>query len=144
MAKKKSDEPARGAGDNILGPAGAEHLRGLEGRIMSLMNDKDDIAAEIKGVFEEAKDAGFDTKALRKAITRKRLMDKDEAKFKADEDALDLYFATLYQGTLPGFEPLNPGLAENKKKTAKAPKIVVPALAVSDPGGPTADETAFG
>jgi uncharacterized protein (UPF0335 family) len=147
-ASDQLDDERGKAGDNFLGPAGAEHLRALESRIMSLLDQRDEINADIKEVFAEAGDSGFHSPTLRKAIARKRAMDKDLEAFRAAEEQLDLYFSTLYQAELPGFEPLNPGLAENREKTAvrskaKAPKTVVPALETADPGGPTDAETVF-
>ena len=141
-AKEQLDAERGKIGDNI-GPAGAEHLRTLEGRIMNLLNQRDEINADIKEVFAEVSDAGFHAPTLRKAIARKRAMDKDMEGFRAAEEQLDLYFSTLYQPDLP-FESLNPGLAENRKKTAKkADKVVVPALETADPGAPVLEETTF-
>jgi len=125
MAKKSAAAQQRdaerereaGVGDNsgVLGIAGQEQLRSLEHRIMSLLEERDELNEDIAEVFKEAKDSGFDTKILRKAIARKRAMNKDAAGFAAAEELLTLYFATLYQPDLPGFVPLNPGLADQRK-----------------------------
>ena len=120
MAKKKSAaaeqmdaERERGMGDNIL-PAGGEQLRGLEDRIMSLLDERDEISEDIKEVYAEVKEAGFNTSTLRQAIARRRKFLKDEMKFREAEDRLTLYYATLYEPDTP-FEPLNPGLAEQRR-----------------------------
>ena len=86
MAKKSAAseqldaERDRGMGDNI-GPAGAEHLRTFEARIMSLLDDRDAVNEDIAAVFQEVKDAGFETKIVRRVIRTKRAMDKDPAGF---------------------------------------------------------------
>jgi uncharacterized protein (UPF0335 family) len=52
-------------------------LQSYVGRIELLHDERDGITAEIAGVYSDAKDAGFDKKALRQ-IVRERRMDPDE------------------------------------------------------------------
>ena len=107
---------------------------------MTLMDERDEVNTDISEVFKEAGDSGFVTKDLRKVIAKKRAMLKDAAAYRASEEMQTLYWATLYQPDLP-FEPLNPGLAENRKKTEL--KVVVPDTEVQEPGAPTTDEAEF-
>ncbi|RUW56725.1 DUF2312 domain-containing protein [Mesorhizobium sp. M8A.F.Ca.ET.021.01.1.1] len=70
----------------------AGQLRALIERIERLTEDKQAISDDIKDVFAEAKGTGFDTKAMRKLIARRKL-DKDE---RAEGDSiLELYESAL-------------------------------------------------
>lgn len=63
--------------------------------IETLEEQKADVAGEIKDKYAEAKAMGFDTKAMRTMIRRKR-MDKQE---RDEMDAiLETYEAALYSG----------------------------------------------
>lgn len=46
----------------------AEHLRSFAGRALAPLGSMEAAKAELKGIIKEAKDAGFDTKLMRKAI----------------------------------------------------------------------------
>lgn len=86
-------------GDNsgeTLGKAGQDQLKSLAERINRLFDDRDALNEDVKEVFQEAKDAGFSTPALRKAIKRMRA---DQAVLAAEEEMIDLYVATI-QGEL--------------------------------------------
>jgi uncharacterized protein (UPF0335 family) len=113
-AAQRDAEQERGAGDNVLGPAGQEQLRALQDRVMNLLDDRDDVNADISEVYAEAREGGFDVKTLRKAIAKRRAINKDPAAARAAEELLDLYFDAL--SGAPAFEPLNPGLAEQRKE----------------------------
>lgn len=154
MAKRKTapqqvldDQPQATAGDNVFGPAGQDQLRALTSRIMNLLDDRDAVNEDIREVFNEAKDSGFDTKVLRKAIAKKRAIEKDPAGYKSNEEMLDLYFATVHQVDLPMFESAVPRGDRNDagEPTSKSQRTSSASLApeASDPGGPTEDETAF-
>jgi uncharacterized protein (UPF0335 family) len=70
----------------------AGQLRSFIERIERLSEEKDTIRDDIKDVYAEAKGAGFDTKAMR-VIIRKR---KKDAAERQEEDAIiDLYQAAL-------------------------------------------------
>ena len=62
--------------DAMLGANSQELLRSYARRLGNLTDDKEQIAADIKELMKEAKDAGFDTKVLREAVKRER---RDEA-----------------------------------------------------------------
>lgn len=70
----------------------AGQLRSLIERIERLNEEKDTIRDDIKDVYSEAKGAGFDTKAIR-VIIRKRK--KDQAERQEEDAIIDLYQAAL-------------------------------------------------
>lgn len=84
------------------GPAVArDQLRSLIERIERLEEDKKSIGDDIKDVYAEAKGTGFDTKAIRKIIARR----KKDAQELAEEDAvLDTYLAALGMQTRFDFD----------------------------------------
>jgi uncharacterized protein (UPF0335 family) len=61
-------------GDN--GFVNAEALRGYVSRVENLHEQRDALSADIRQVYAEAKDAGFDTTTLRE-IVREQRMDGD-------------------------------------------------------------------
>ena len=75
-----------------MGGATREKLRQFVARIERLEAEKTELAADIREVYAEVKAFGFDTKVLRKIISRRK---QDESK-QAEEDAL----IELYQGAL--------------------------------------------
>ena len=77
-----------------VGGIATERLRSLIERIEKLEEDKKEIATDIREVFAEAKDAGFDVKIMR-AILKLRKMDaaaRDEQELLIDtyRKALDM------------------------------------------------------
>jgi uncharacterized protein (UPF0335 family) len=70
----------------------AGQLKALIERIERLDEEKSSISEDIKNVFSEAKGNGFDTKAIR-VILRKRK--KDAAERQEEEAIIDLYEAAL-------------------------------------------------
>jgi uncharacterized protein (UPF0335 family) len=76
-------------GDNSLNGG---QLKAFIERIEHLTERKKEFADDIKDVYTEAKGNGFDTKIMRKAV-RIRAMDK--AKWREEEEILDLYLAAL-------------------------------------------------
>lgn len=103
-----NEERAR-VGDNhdIQSPESRKLLRSLSDRIMNLLDQRDAVNADIKVVFKEVSDAGFHGPTLRKAISKKRKIDKDAAAYNAEQEQIELYFATVWQPELP-FEPESP------------------------------------
>jgi len=72
--------------------ATADRLRSFVERIERLEEEKKEVADQIKEVFAELKADGYDTKAIR-AILRRRKQDPDAL---AEEEAvLDLYLTAL-------------------------------------------------
>ena len=70
----------------------AAELRVIVERIEELEDRKDDIVADIKGVYDDAKGTGFDVKTLRKIVALRKL---DAAKRKEASQLLDLYAHAL-------------------------------------------------
>lgn len=71
-----------------LGAAQTKQLGGLSKRIIELLEQRDSVNQDIAEVFNEAKEAGFETKILRKAIKRIRA---DQENLKAEEELTDAY-----------------------------------------------------
>ncbi|RUU74747.1 DUF2312 domain-containing protein [Mesorhizobium sp. M7A.F.Ca.MR.362.00.0.0] len=70
----------------------AGQLRAFIERIERLEEEKTTISDDIKEIFAEAKGTGFDTKAMRKIIARRKL----DAAERAEQDTiLDLYEEAL-------------------------------------------------
>ena len=70
----------------------AEQLRSYIERIERLTDEKQGIADDIKEIYSEAKGTGFDVKAMR-AVIKRRKMDRAE---RQNQDALiDLYGAAV-------------------------------------------------
>ena len=102
MADDKAENPRATKGNNsgkaTEAPANfaKERLKSFIERIERLEEEKKAIADDIKDVFHEAKGAGFDTKALRTLLQRRR-QDADEL---AELEAL----VELYEQALSLFE----------------------------------------
>jgi len=91
-----TDRLAGGTRHNLGGDAG-ERLRGFVERIERLEADKVAIKWDIHEVFAEAKEDGFDTRAMREVIRERRL---DKAERDGREALRDLYRRAL--GMLDG------------------------------------------
>ncbi len=70
----------------------AGQLRALIERIERLEEEKRTAADGIKEVYAEAKGNGFDTKAIRTIVAKRK---KDQAEREEEETVLDLYKAAL-------------------------------------------------
>lgn len=70
----------------------AEKLKQYMERLVRLEQDKQDIATDIKELYAEAKNFGFDTKAMRKILS---IMKKDRNKQAEEEAILETYLAAL-------------------------------------------------
>jgi len=71
-------------------------LSQIVSRIERLESDKAAVAADLKEVYAEAKQSGFDTRIIRKCV---KLRSVDPKKAQQEEEVLDLYMSEL--GTLP-------------------------------------------
>jgi uncharacterized protein (UPF0335 family) len=67
-------------------------LKHFVARIEQLEIDKAGIAGDIKGIYAEAKDTGYDPKILRKVI---RIRKQDRAKREEEEAMLEIYMQAL-------------------------------------------------
>ena len=85
MPKSNDNDLASGG---MLGADAKKQLQAISARVIELLTQRDELNEDLKEVMQEAKDAGFDTKILRKAIKRIR---SDVAALKAEEDMIDSY-----------------------------------------------------
>lgn len=76
-----------------LSNTAAEKLKGLIHRIESLEEDKAVVQTDLKEVYAEAKGEGFDTKALRALIRRRK---QDVAKREEFEAIVELYESVVW------------------------------------------------
>ena len=110
-----------------MGGATREKLRQFIARIERLEAEKAECAADIREVYAEVKAFGFDTKVLRKVITRR----KQDASERAEQEAL----LELYEGAVEGLDVGEAGVGgyggEMPEKAAKPEKKKKPA-----PSGP--------
>lgn len=82
-------------GDGSLGNNARKVLIEFADKVDRLEEEKAEVAGQIKDVYAEAKSQGFDTKALRTAIKRRRI-DRQE---REEQDAiLETYEAALLAG----------------------------------------------
>lgn len=96
MAKSITETEKLGS-DGVLGGNAQKQLRALTKRICGLEDQKAGTVSDLKAVYNEAKEAGFDTKILRKAVKRIRA---DAATRKAEEDMIVTYVNAI-QPDLP-------------------------------------------
>ena len=80
------------ASGGTLGPAQKKQAQAFKDRIVSLLDERDGVNENIKEVFDEAREAGFDTKIMRKAIKRIRT---DLETLKAEEEMIDSYVEAM-------------------------------------------------
>ena len=78
-------------GDNS-GAVPPQQLRAFVERIERLNSEMSDIKEDVKEIYKEAKDSGFDVKIMRKLISRRA---KDQKKLREEEEMLDLYVSAL-------------------------------------------------
>jgi len=77
------------AGHNGLA---AEKLKSFIERIERLQTERDDLSADIKEVFSEAKGNGFDTRIIREVIKLRKMEEPDR---KERDELIDLYRAAV-------------------------------------------------
>lgn len=70
----------------------AEILRSFIDRIERMEEEKASLAADIRGIYIEAKGTGFDAKVMRKVIAIRKM---SKADFQEGEAILDLYLTAL-------------------------------------------------
>lgn len=70
-------------------------LKGRARTILALMEQKDEIAAEIKANFDSAASAGFNKTAMRKAIKVVAMSQDKRAKHDSEQMDLELYLAEI-------------------------------------------------
>lgn len=68
----------------------SDDIKAIVSRIERLEGEKAELAVDIREVFAEAKSKGYDTKALRRLLRRRKLSDLE----RQEQDELD----ALYQG----------------------------------------------
>jgi uncharacterized protein (UPF0335 family) len=73
-------------------PTAPDQLRSIIERIERLEEDKNEVAADIKEVYAEAKGNGFDTRTLRKLVALRK---KDRDKAMEERAILELYANAL-------------------------------------------------
>lgn len=73
-----------------IGSVAADQFRSLVTRVERLTEDKDAILSDIRDVYAEAKNQGFDVKVMREVVRRRRME-------KNDRDEHDEILA-LYEG----------------------------------------------
>ena len=74
-------------GHNV-GGIDAGHLKSFIERIERLHEEREQLAADVKDVFAEAKGSGFDVKIMRKILQMRR---KDKAALDEEETLIELY-----------------------------------------------------
>ena len=70
-------------------------LKSLAKRIDALLDERDARNEDIREVYTEAKSAGHDVKALRRAISEKRKREKDPQKFDDEAETVERVKAEL-------------------------------------------------
>lgn len=84
------------------GPVSAEAIRGFSDRINNLLDEKQGITSDVGELYDEAKKAGVNTKALRKIIAKRRAKAPDpevEAAMEAYDLALDAAAGMVSNGS---------------------------------------------
>lgn len=79
-----------------VGGVAVDQLKSIIGRVEKLEEEKNNITADIREVFAEAKGNGFDTKAIRTIVKLRKM---DVAEREEQETILDTYRRAL--GMLP-------------------------------------------
>ena len=69
-----------------------DRLRSFIERIERLNQEKEDLAADIREVYSEAKNVGFDPKVMRQVVRLRKLNDNDRREL---EMVLDTYLLAL-------------------------------------------------
>ena len=75
-----------------MGQATREKLKQTIARVERLEAEKAELAADIREVYSEAKSFGFDTKAIRKVISLRKLESAERAE---QEAILELYMGAI-------------------------------------------------
>ncbi len=91
MMPKAQPTPVGSDPDTLSGQAQGR-LKSFVARINKMIDERDDLNADIREIFAEAKGEGFDIKTMRKAV---RIARMDKAKRQEEEALLDLYLSAL-------------------------------------------------
>ncbi len=75
-----------------VGGVGADQLRSFVERIERLEDEKSEVQAQIKDVFAEAKNEGFDVKTLRQIVRLRKMKPHDRSE---QEELLEVYKSAL-------------------------------------------------
>lgn len=86
---KKTDNTTPDPGHNSLN---RDQLKNIVERIEGLEGQKAEIAVDLKDVYAEAKSAGFDVKAMREVIRRRK---QDKAERDEHQNLVDEYMHAL-------------------------------------------------
>ena len=81
-----------------VGGIAADQLKAFIEKVERLEEQKSEVSEEIRGVFAEAKYAGFDVKTMRQVIKLRKL---DSQQRDEEEEMLDLYKHALGIGVPP-------------------------------------------
>ncbi len=87
MGKRSSTETIPASGE-----VNAGHLKALIERIERVGSEIDELKADQKDIYAEAKGAGFDVKIMRRIVALRK---QDADKRREDEEILDLYMSAL-------------------------------------------------
>lgn len=71
--------------------AGEQQLRSFVDRILRLKEEQDNLGADVRDVYAEAKAQGYDKTALGALVSELRKKAKDSGKFEEAQSILDLY-----------------------------------------------------
>jgi uncharacterized protein (UPF0335 family) len=74
-------------------------LRSFVDRVLRLKREQDDLAADIKEVYAEAKASGFDKTAMGQLVAHLRKLSKDPRKFEANSTLFETYLEAYEHGT---------------------------------------------
>lgn len=77
---------------NTLTPTAQQRLKSFIDRLERLDQNRDELTADVREVFQESKNEGFDVKIMRKII---RLRKIDRAKREEEQAIVDLYMHSL-------------------------------------------------
>lgn len=80
-----------------------DKLRSLISRVERLEAEKAALTADIGEVYKEAKGHGFDTKVMRKAVSRRKM---DATKRQEQDALLELYMAALEVSSVVQMRPV--------------------------------------
>lgn len=75
-----------------LGVQQTKELKSFGERVVRLIGERNDVNASITEVMDEAREAGFDPKIIRKAV---KLLMADESKLRSEQEMVDSYFEAM-------------------------------------------------
>ncbi len=87
------------ASGGVLGTQQKTQIKSFSERIINLLKERTELNENITEVFNEAKEAGFDSKIMRKAV--KRVM-TDASVLAAEEEMIDAYVEAIQPDLFSG------------------------------------------